>query len=179
MYKKLLTGLVAFAMAAATLGLTWGAVFAKSASTEENETTPTKTLILVAGKPQFLMVGREGISMPKSGFAGELDLWRIARSQTPVHSSTVRFLDSLLKWSVEGKNNKTDTFVAGRNDIVFDLTKGQEMAYKNGDLAIYRYNQTSHSWSKLSTFAVHMQTGSFRIAAVAPSFGIYALGELK
>jgi hypothetical protein len=178
MYKKLITGLVALAMAATTLGLSWSAVFAKSVN--PLGMTPTKTMDLAAGKPEILTIGRAGIYMPKSGYNGVLNLWRYSIGTTVIdHSPTVRFIDPLLQWSVEGSNNKADVFLHGRNFVFFNLTKAQEMAWKNGDLAIYQYNSASHIWNKLSTFAVREVAGSYRIAAVAPAFGVFGLGELK
>jgi hypothetical protein len=136
---------------------------------------------LTAEKPEILTIGRGGIYMPKSGYTGALDLWRFSMAQESViaHSPTVRFIEPLLQWTVEGKNNTTDAYLHGRNYVIFNLTKAQEMAWNNGDLAIYQYNNAGHTWTKLSTFAVRMVTGSYRVAAVAPAFGVYGLGELK
>jgi hypothetical protein len=139
MFKKLLTGLIAFALAATTLGFTSVAVFAK--------TNPVK-----------------GVAV-----------------------SDLRFVAPQIDWLKTSKSMHNVVTKNGRSYVYFDLTKAQETAWKNGDLAMYRFNSTTHSWVKLPAFVIHMDTrniglsvgAGFRIAANATRFGIYGLAELR
>ena len=174
MFKKWMLPFVTAVVTLATLAFSVVPAFAASPDTASKENK--NPVYLTLGETVTDQVGNAGMFTPNSGYTGELDLSRTTRMpgdhvQSPVRAKLV---DRMLNVTVEASKEQNDAFLHGRTYVYFDLTRAQEQSFKNGDLAIYGYNSSSCTWTKLPTFSVAGAT--YRISAVATGFGDYSLG---
>lgn len=174
MFKKWMLPFVTAVATLATLAFSVVPAFAASPDTARKE--DKNPITLTVGEKVTDQVGNAGIFTPKSGYNGELDLSRTTRmpGDHVQPAIGVKLVDRLLNVSVEKSKENNDAYLHGQTYIFFDLTRAQEQSFKNGELAIYGYNTSTRTWSKLPTFSV---AGAMsRVSTVATGFGDYALG---
>lgn len=173
MFKKWSIVLTSLVLVLSSFGFVVAPAFAKGSVKEGQEAGKTESI--TAGKAEILAMGMSGISMPKSGFQGELDVMRQMWSQG-LHLQPMKGVtfSQVLTWNVENTKENAEHFLQGRSYVFFNLTRSQESQWKSGSLGIYSYNPATKTWTRLPAFAVRGTTN--RIAAVATRFGTYALG---
>lgn len=175
MLRKIVTPLIAFALACATLSATFEVAFAKESP--ENEGGSCKTVDINLGQDVVLNAGRAGVVLPKSAYAGELEVCRQAAELS--HISTLRLVSPVIYWTVEKNGEQPDRYLHGSEYVFFDLTSHEQSLWKSGELAIYHWDATIHTWVRLPTFAARNgATLPSELYARPTAFGFYALGHV-
>jgi hypothetical protein len=167
MYKRILGVFASLVLAFATIGANGGFNFS-------NGPDPAYSEGIKFGQSVDFSVGQNGVFMPKSAYTGTLTIDRMRPTEvTPPKG--VDFTDRLMDVQVEPASGKLPSFLFGLNYVYYGLSEEQLLAWKNGELAIYRYDSTTQKWVEMPTFFVN--EGGGRVAAAMTSFGLYGLGQ--
>jgi hypothetical protein len=175
MFKKLVYSLVIAALAFSALGVTAGVALAKGK--DPSNVYGCQRMQIKMGEKVSLFAGNAGVTMPSSGYAGELDVCR-ASGLHPQRSkdATLRLLRPPLWWTVDKHAETQDKNQHGSTFISFQLASNVPAAYKaaakDGKLSIYRWNSAAKLWVKLPT--TWSKTYN-RATARATGFGYYAI----
>ena len=122
-------------------------------------------------------VGRQGFFSTNPDFACQTNARRASAATAPV-PSYFKFVRPLLR--LESKTVQPASVVfSGKTQVYFDLNKNQEKAWKAGVLAIYFYDPTTKTWTKLSSSRMPMKGNTFRLAAPIYKYGLYGLAKTK
>lgn len=167
MFKKLIPVFASLILAAASIGAT------KSPATN-------KTVDLSAGSAATVQIGNLGADVTNAGTNGEAVISRskVAKVDHMPTQGEVKIVQPALNYKVENTTGTTEQYVHSRTYIYFDLTHHQATEYQNGNLAIYFFNTSTHSWEQMPTTFVNRGTYG-RLATVATGYGDYALGMPK
>lgn len=122
-------------------------------------------------------VGRQGFMSSSPDFPCQIKASRVNVSAAPVPKN-LKFVRPLMR--LESKTVQPASVVfSGKTQVYFDLNKNQEKSWKAGVLAIYFYDPTTKTWTKLSSSQVPLKGNTFRVAASISKYGLYGLAKTR
>lgn len=123
-----------------------------------------------------LYLGNGGIYMPSSSYQGVVELRRMNRGFSGP-ASDYRFVQRLLDFQIVDAAGRTFPLVYGINYVYFNLNRQQRLAWDEGALAIFHYDDSLRRWTECPTthFIASKNEPNGRLACVAAGFGAFGL----
>lgn len=134
----------------------------------------SRKIQVLGGKNYDAYLGRSGVALIGSYYAGELSLTR--KDATSANTPKLKFVAGLLDARFTAPDGSGITRVHGPVYVYFKVSKAEIASWKKGLLSIYYYEHWTHSWKVCPTTLVAASDDN-RLVCRIGFFGLYGLGQ--